>query len=83
MSLQTKYVDKLYEILLDLELCTYLQGLVEFDSDVESVFENEFNAVTKNAQSYLFEKQLEAVKNLDRLLRSENFNAFLNGKLKE
>lgn len=81
MSFRVEYFDKLYEILLDLELYTYLQGLVEFDSEGESVFGHEFTAVTRNARSYLFEKQLETVKNLDKLLQSEDFYSFVRGEI--
>ncbi len=74
MSIQIEYFDKLYEILLDLELYIYLQGLVEFDLDGDSaVFDHGFTPVNRNAHSYLFERQLETVKRLDKLLKVENF----------
>lgn len=66
-------IDKLYEIVLDLQLYVYLQGLVEFDSDGSCVFKHDFKSVVRNAQAFLFEKQLEAVQKLDRLVHSDGF----------
>lgn len=73
MFVTLENIDKLYELMLDLELYVYLQGLVEFDSDGGCVFEHEFRSVVRNAQAFLFEKQLETVQKLDRLIHSKGF----------
>ena len=73
MLVNSEIIDELYTILLDLEVLVYLQGLVEFDSDGDCVFEHEFRAVTRNAQSFLFEEQLKTVQKLDRLIHSDGF----------
>ena len=73
MLINSEIIDELYTVLLDLEIFVYLQGLVEFDADGECVFEHEFKNVTRNAQSFLFEKQLETVQRLDRLIHSDGF----------
>ena len=65
-------LDELYSVMYDLELLVYLQGLLEFDAD-DSVLEHGFEFAHRNAQSFLWKKELEAVQKLSALLCKEGF----------
>ena len=65
-------VDKLYDILLDLEILTYLRFLVE-NEEKDDLIDTTLLTAYRCAPAFLWSKQLEAVKAFRELLTREDF----------
>ncbi len=65
-------IDKIGEIAIELEMLTYLQGLILTDAD-EEPFCKDLASARKDAESFLWDRQLDAILDLKKLLLKDDF----------
>lgn len=73
LKIRLEDTDKLYDILVELGVIAYLQGLVQYDAPGEDKSEDAFAFARKSAESYLLEWQMETVLKFKQLLEREDF----------
>lgn len=69
-------IDKIGEIAVELEMLTYLQGLLLNDAD-EQPFCKDLTSARKDAKNFLWDRQLDAILNLRKLLLKDDFGKAL------
>lgn len=73
LKIKLKDIDALYDILTELGVITYLQGLVQYEEPAKGDREDVLDFARKSAEGYLLEWQLETVLEFKELLYREDF----------
>lgn len=75
LSVKLKDADALGDITVQLEVVTYLQGLLLYDNDGKSVLCEDFEHAYGNACNYLWHWQCEIALRLKKLMDKDDFMA--------
>jgi len=64
-------VDRIFALINDIGVLTYLQGLVQNDVEEQDMIDKKLGFVYKEASSYLLENQLEKISELSGILTDD------------
>lgn len=70
-QIETKKLDKLHSLILELSCVAYLQSVIQYDN---YCMLNETNEIWEEAKNYLIDREVEIVEKLKVLIQSKDFS---------
>lgn len=71
LKIRIDAVDRIFALINDIGVLTYLQGLVQNDVEEQDMIDKKLGFVYKEASSYLLENQLEKISELSGILTDD------------